>query len=85
MTGVDILDSVPLYAHKSGRVFHTDNHFLAAYREANKVTDTETVLDQLAMTAPEHTFSRSFASTCKIIELPLYSSRVHLWLYKPHA
>lgn len=31
--------------------FHTDNHFLAAYRETNKVTNTETVLDQLAMTA----------------------------------
>lgn len=32
-----------------------------------------------------HTFSRSFDSICKIIVLPLYSSRVHLWVYSPQA
>ena len=31
--------------------FHADYHFLAPYRKPYKVTDTKTVLDQLAMTA----------------------------------
>lgn len=56
---------------------HAEYHLLAIDGEANEVTDAISVLHQMAVPTFGTLFNRSFVATCKIIVLPLYSSRVH--------
>lgn len=60
--------------------FHADYHLLATDGETYEVANPKAVLDQMQMATLGTTFYRSFVSTCKIMVLPLYSSRVHWWL-----
>ncbi len=58
--------------------FHPQNYLFASDRKADKVASAKTILHPMGMTALGTVFRSSLLSICKMIVLPLYSSRRQL-------